>query len=131
MWTKAEIATFYDVSVQAVDAWLRRGCPRIKRGNRTHFMPGSVQMWRRKQGTFKDQAAFDMYDTALMGARIATHTDKECLAVLKRAGVADPKHVLAEIRVAEWKMVAAAFGCPNEAMPGRAVYREGEEDEAA
>lgn len=32
---KAQIAEFFDVSVKAVDGWVRRGCPVVKRGNRS------------------------------------------------------------------------------------------------
>jgi phage terminase Nu1 subunit (DNA packaging protein) len=31
---KAQIAEFFDVSIKAVDGWIRRGCPVVKRGSR-------------------------------------------------------------------------------------------------
>jgi phage terminase Nu1 subunit (DNA packaging protein) len=31
---KAQIAEFFDVSIKAVDGWIRRGCPVLKRGSR-------------------------------------------------------------------------------------------------
>lgn len=31
---KAEVAEFFDVSVQSIDAWVRRGCPVVARGER-------------------------------------------------------------------------------------------------
>jgi phage terminase Nu1 subunit (DNA packaging protein) len=32
---KAQIAEFFDVSVTALDGWIRRGCPVVKRGGRS------------------------------------------------------------------------------------------------
>lgn len=32
---KAQIAEFFDVSIKCVDGWVRRGCPVVKRGNRS------------------------------------------------------------------------------------------------
>lgn len=32
---KAQIAEFFDVSIKAVDGWIRRGCPVLKRGSRS------------------------------------------------------------------------------------------------
>jgi len=43
---KAELARAYGVSIPAVDAWIRRGCPHGKRGRRYHFDRDDVAEWR-------------------------------------------------------------------------------------
>jgi len=43
---KAELARAYGVSIPAVDAWIRRGCPHQKRNRRYHFDRAAVAEWR-------------------------------------------------------------------------------------
>ena len=54
---KAELAEAFGVSVAAVDAWLRRGCPHVQRGARGlawKFNLISVAEWRFKGGETQD-----------------------------------------------------------------------------
>lgn len=47
--TKAEIAEIFDVSIPTVNAWVRRGCPYVKRGDKTtpwQFRFVGVAEWR-------------------------------------------------------------------------------------
>lgn len=45
---KAQLAEFFDKSVKAVDGWVRRGCPVVKRGNKSEpwvFDALAVAQW--------------------------------------------------------------------------------------
>lgn len=46
---KAQLAEFFDVSVKAVDGWVRRGCPVVRRGGKSEpwvFDALAVAEWR-------------------------------------------------------------------------------------
>lgn len=47
--TKSELAKRYGVSTQAVDGWIRRGCPHGKTGRSYAFDPAEVAEWRAKR----------------------------------------------------------------------------------
>jgi phage terminase Nu1 subunit (DNA packaging protein) len=134
MWTKQELADFYKVSVQAVDHWIRRGCPTIKRGNRVYFLQGEVSYWREQSGNFpNDRRDYGMAQVALMAIRLMTICDithKDCLAALKAAGLsaAAAKTALSNIHVVQWEVVQQMWKVPNEADPGRPRYKMGEDE---
>jgi phage terminase Nu1 subunit (DNA packaging protein) len=49
---KAKVAEWFEVSVKAVDGWIRRGCPVVKKGNKTtgwEFDIQAVSDWRNKK----------------------------------------------------------------------------------
>lgn len=57
---KAQIAEFFDVSVKAVDGWIRRGCPVIKRGSRS--TPWAMDALAVAEWRFGSQQSSDAID---------------------------------------------------------------------
>jgi phage terminase Nu1 subunit (DNA packaging protein) len=63
---RPQLATFFDVSLVTVDAWVRRGCPHKKNGRNYRFDCREVVRWRLRHT--QDQAKRDLSQE---GARLA------------------------------------------------------------
>ena len=61
---KAQIAEFFDVSIKAVDGWIRRGCPVLKRGSRS--TPWVMDALAVAEWRFGSQSSSDAVDPDLM-----------------------------------------------------------------
>lgn len=57
---KAQIAEFFDVSIKAVDGWIRRGCPVVKRGGRA--IPWVMDALAVAEWRFSGQSSSDEVD---------------------------------------------------------------------
>lgn len=90
---KAEAAEFFDVSIPAVDSWLRRGCPVVSRGSRT-------QPW-----------VFDLLAVAewrINGRRADAEADPDSLPPMERKAWYDGETKKRELQARDRELIPAA-----------------------
>ncbi len=83
---RRELADLWGVALTTVDAWIRRGCPVTRRGNRKipwEFDSAAVADWRLKQAAL--DAAGDTRDVSLDEARKRKMAAEAALAELELA----------------------------------------------